>query len=87
MHFPSVTTTGGGLPAEPSGLEREAAILRLPIVPCVHYPALTIHREIMDGLREFMDALEDFYLAWAREDTAVTQPPKQLFCRPTVWGG
>jgi hypothetical protein len=40
----------------------------------------------MDGLRAFMDALEDFYLAWAREVTAVTQPPKQLFCRPTVRG-
>jgi hypothetical protein len=78
--------TGGSVPVAPSGSEREAAILRPPIEPCVHYPALTIHREIMDGLRAFMDALEDFYLAWAREVTAVTQPPKQLFCRPTVRG-
>jgi hypothetical protein len=32
--------TGGSVPVAPSGSEREAAILRPPIVPCVHYPAL-----------------------------------------------
>lgn len=65
---------------------REAAILRLPLEPCIHYPEQTIHREIMDGLCEFMEALEGFYLAWARDDTVVTQPPKQMFCRPTMRG-
>jgi ornithine cyclodeaminase/alanine dehydrogenase-like protein (mu-crystallin family) len=66
--------------------EREADILRLPTEPCVHYPEMTVHREIMNGLCAFMDALEGFYLAWAREDAAVTQPPKEIFSRPEVGG-
>ena len=77
MHFPVV---------ESISEEREVAILRLPTEPCIHYPEMTVHREIMNGLCAFMDVLEDFYLAWAREDAAVTQPPKQVFCRPDVRG-
>jgi len=65
---------------------RDAAILRLPLEPCVHYPEMTVHREIMSGLSGFMDALERFYLAWARGETAVAQPPKQVYWRPGVRG-
>lgn len=74
------------LAAEVIEEEREAAILRLPLEPCVHYPELTIHREIMGSLCGFMDALESFYLAWARGEAAVTQPPKQVYCRTSVRG-
>ncbi len=72
VHLPRATTTRGGLPAEPSGSEREAAILRLPLEPCIYYPEMTVHREIMSGLCGFMDALERFYRAWACGEAAVT---------------
>lgn len=75
-------TTVGNLMAA----EREAAILRLATEPCVYYPEMTVHRELMKGLCAFMDALEGFYLAWAREDATVHQPPKQVFSRADVRG-
>jgi ornithine cyclodeaminase/alanine dehydrogenase-like protein (mu-crystallin family) len=86
MQFPRVSTTGGSLPVEPSGLKREMAILRLPSEPCIYYPEMTVHREIMSGLCGFMDALESFYRAWACGEAAVTQPPKQVYWRPDVRG-
>lgn len=62
------------------------AILRLPLEPCIYYPEMTVHREIMSGLCGFMDALERFYRGWARGEAAVTQPPKQVYWRPDVRG-
>jgi ornithine cyclodeaminase len=66
--------------------QREEAVLRLPLEPCVHYPEMTVHREIMHWLCTFMDFLEGFYLAWSRSDAAVSQPPKQVFSRAAVRG-
>jgi ornithine cyclodeaminase/alanine dehydrogenase-like protein (mu-crystallin family) len=86
-HAPSSSATLGlDSATAASGLGRESAILRLPLEPCVHYPEMTVHREIMNGLCAFMDALEGFYLAWSREDVAVTQPRKEMFSRPDAGG-
>jgi ornithine cyclodeaminase/alanine dehydrogenase-like protein (mu-crystallin family) len=85
--LPSRVSVAGGPAAESIGSEgREAALLRLPLEPCIYYPEMTVHREIMSGLCGFMDALERFYRGWARGEAAVTQPPKQVYWRPDVRG-
>lgn len=63
-----------------------ARVLRLSEEPCVYYSEQTIHQELMNGLRAFMDALECFYFAWSRDTATVTQPPKHVFQRAGVRG-
>ncbi len=60
--------------------------MRLPPEPCVYYPEVTVHRELMRLVCPFMDALERFYLAWSREQAVVEQPPKQVFSRDGIRG-
>jgi len=65
---------------------REASLLRLHAEPCVYYPETVVHQALMAGLRPFMDTLERFYLAWARDPAAITHPVKQVYERPGVRG-
>jgi hypothetical protein len=68
------------------GADLVSRVLRLPNVPCVHYPEQAVHAALMDSLCPFMDALELFCRAWSEDESAVRQPPKHLFQRTGVRG-
>lgn len=67
-------------------LDPLARVLRLAVEPCVHYPEQTIHHALMNRLAEFMNILEQFYIDWAGDHAAITQPPKLVFTRTGTRG-
>jgi ornithine cyclodeaminase/alanine dehydrogenase-like protein (mu-crystallin family) len=60
-------------------LKTEAQLLRLKEEPCNYFSEAAIHQFLMKNARQYMNALEKFYILWKRRKSMVSYPRKQLF--------